>query len=73
VDLVGQEHQPTRNITTATPSPQHITITENTTITATPSHQQHHHTIYPAHELSNRERFTPPINQTSKTKTKMVT
>jgi hypothetical protein len=38
VDLVGQEHQPTSNITTATPSPQHITITE------TPPSQQHHHT-----------------------------
>jgi hypothetical protein len=71
VDLVGQEHQPTNNITTAATSSQHITIT------ATPSHQQHHHTIYPAHELSNRARFTPPAHHQStkpaNPKTKMVT
>jgi hypothetical protein len=56
VDLVGQEHQPTSN-----------TIT----IETSPSQQHHHHTsntttqIYPAHELSNRERFTPPAHHQS--------
>jgi hypothetical protein len=73
VDLLGQEHQPTKNnITTAETSPKHIIITETP-----PSHQQHHHTIYHAHELSNRERFTPPAHHQStkpaKPKTNMVT
>jgi hypothetical protein len=71
VDLVGQEHQLTSNITTAATSPQQQH--HNST---SPS-QKHRHTIYPAHELSNRERFTPPAHHQStkpaKPKTNMVT
>jgi hypothetical protein len=72
VDLLGQEHQPTKdNITTPTTSPQ-----QQPHHSTSPS-QKHHHTIYPAHELSNREGFTPLAHHQStkpaKPKTNMVT
>jgi hypothetical protein len=69
--LAGQEHKPINNTTiTAHITTVHIitgSITTSNTITQ----------IYPAHELSNRERFTPPAHHHSakpaKPKTNMVT